>query len=155
MKKLPWLCLVVTIFLGEYPGEALGQTKQVILKVLDPFVELYLEEENRVLKYCPETPCEVILVHVSISEEVLFDFATLFYLFNTDYPEFKDPDYPMPSGFNPALELKKFLPDILRKYLSIGVCQDSSQTETGVERCLLRYLKHRNHIQTILITESG
>lgn len=124
---------------------------EVLSKVLRPFFTTYTEEDKFVIKYCPETPCELIKSDASVNRDIVFDFALLFYLFDTSYQEFNDEKYKIPSGYNPYSELTKLVPSVADKYKLVSLCQDDYE----MEMCILKYLKDKYKIETTLIVESG
>src|SRR3990172_8950787 len=129
----PWMSSVTMRFLSfvlvislltqcscaqESQPESKLHLEKVFSKVLYPFFTTYVENEKTVIKYCPETPCELIESEAKVNKEIVLDFALLFYLFDTNDPEFRDEKYRMPSGYNPYLELTKLVPAVVDKYKS-------------------------------------
>ena len=150
MKCFTLVLLVLASF-SSACGYNSGERKKILSKVLHPFFSSYTEGEFRVIEYCPETPCERILINSSTDEIVAIDFSVLFYLFNTSYPEFRDRNYKMPSGLSPYTELTKLVPDIMDRYVKKEECTSASSPE----RCVMEYIKNKYKITTDLITEGN
>ncbi len=134
---------------GCFSGNNVPPVKQLMFEVLEPFFSESVLGEKRVIMYCPETPCELIEVDASIDVEVVYDFVLLFYLFDTSYPEFKDSDYKLPSGYNPYTELSRHVVMILSRYNN--VCHSGEDSAF----CVLDYLKNKYHFSTRLMVEKG
>ena len=124
--------------------------KQALTRILDPFFKCHVDDEIRIVEYCPETPCEQIQFYSSVNEIVVFDFTILYFLYNSDYPEFKDGNYKIPSGFNPFTELSKLVTDISNRYLVVSNCSENVLKE----KCMLEFIGTEFEIKINVVTEA-
>ena len=125
--------------------------KDALFRTLSPFFTERLHDSKVEISYCPETPCDVIEYSSQIGDEIKYDFALLYLMTNTSYPEFREKGYRMPSGVDVSSSLVPLIPIVLKKYELIGDCDDKSNREF----CVLHYLKRKYNIEISVQVEKG
>ncbi len=83
---------------------------------MHPFISESLTDGRKSVVYCPSNICYRIEASPSINTDALYDFTTLFFLYKSEFPEFQEDNYQMPSGYKPRVELSKMIPHIQSKY---------------------------------------
>lgn len=135
--------VLLTIFLGYGSGGEQTNLRKLLFDTLQPILVERVEDEKRILEYCPDNLCLIIKSPSSLKPELVYEFAVLFFFYEADFPEFKKSDYLLPTGINPRDHFKNIAPDILRK--SLGETCDREQNKA---QCVLSCMKriHGIHV---------